>query len=70
MEGTVTRTYRIHRETAERLNVLADDLLLVNRSELLDLLLIEALDRVQSGDWEILTQPARARLAGLRVKPY
>lgn len=55
---TVSRTYLLKPDTAQRINKLADQLGSYT-SPLVDLLLTRALDEIEAGQWELQRQPVK-----------
>lgn len=67
MEWQVTRTYRLTRQTVNRLDRLAEETGCWP-SELVENLLSMGLDYVEMGRWEIQTRPGRPVLDGIRTR--
>lgn len=67
MEWQITRTYRLTRNTVNRLDRLVEETQIYN-SELVESLLSMALDYVEMGHWEIKTRPGRPEMDGIRVR--
>ena len=67
MERNITRTYRLTRETVNRLERLAGGME-VYHSELVEMLLSTAFDQVEGGHWKVRTRPGRPELNGIEVR--